>query len=194
MKSQVEPIVFILLLLIVLILILTAMLWGRDIIQNNIDAGRLSRAEQFIVNLDNLIQNIAQNGGSEKIEYPLDADIYITDECTGITPLELDKCIQIEQKNSLSLQEKWTYINTENPNKYGSFNDSISIIREKKEGDKVIIQLYYRIRGDYNYTIELEKMSYSFKPSYILIESGGTEVQKIIQGNYIISKIKLSFI
>jgi hypothetical protein len=196
MKGQSEPVVLIILLLLGIILFTTATLWGSGVANSNVDAGKVLRSEQFLKDLDSAIQSVAANGGNMEVEYPIDAFIYVKDNCTGMAALEADRCIQVEFDSSFSLPKQWIYLSK--PDKIGSFSDSNSIIRENYDGKTVYMQLYYRIRrsDDINYTIQIVKnATYLYTPSVIeIVDLGTTNISNCFSGvDCVASKVGIIF-
>ena len=58
--------------------------WGVPIIQKNLDVSTLTKAENFISNLDDKINNVAESGSTEEIIFDLPGDVRIDPESDRI--------------------------------------------------------------------------------------------------------------
>jgi len=163
MKGQTELIIFILLFIISIFLFTAATIWSKGIFQQNIDVAKLEAVEKFIKDLDKDILNLIKFGGSKEIEYNLDGTIEILDD---------NKTIEIRTPISLALQKTWINIS------------DISYIREKKDGDDLVLQLNYTPK-DYEVRFFTEGSKLA-QPTYIRIEKNYTSTSLIL--------IKVTFI
>ncbi|MFH0929577.1 MAG: hypothetical protein V1818_04500 [Candidatus Aenigmatarchaeota archaeon] len=151
MKGQAEVIVFILLFLIGISLFASATIWGRKIFEDNMDFTKLEAAEKIMIDIDNGVSNVIKFGGIKEIAYPLDGTVEIVDT----------KTIEIRTPLKIEIQEEWINISEGN-----------SYIREKKDGDDLVLQLIY---PDGDYIVEFFTDGSSLdSPNYIKLEKNET--------------------
>lgn len=190
-KGQSQVVVFILIFLIFTVLVFSTYFWSKSMFERNIDANKLSTAEQFMSGLDSKIQRVAQTGGKEAVDYGLSGTLKLIQ---GVLPDGTpDDIVEYESATSIELPEQWICLNTANPSKAGSISDSVSIIRENKIGGVLKIQLFYRLRSDtQGYIVDLFAEGNLIAEKEITIERNSTET-KIIAGKQVfIQKIKLT--
>lgn len=177
-KGQTEIVSTTLFFLIAIILLFSVFVWGNSVIGGNSDEARLFASEQFMRNIDDKIQNIAKNGGIETLRMPSGGSIIIAEG--GI--------IEYGLQGKADMPQEWLYI-------YGSESPEVgiteppSVIREKKENDRIKIHLYYRNRtGSKKYLIFPIISHESSGQNMIKIESNGTQ----IIGDLVLNRVKLS--
>lgn len=178
LKGQTEIVSTVLFFLIAIMLLFSVFVWGNSVIGGNSDEARLFASEQFMRNINDKIQNIAKNGGIETLRIQPGASIMIAE----------GSIIEYSLQGKADMPQGWFYIYGNESPEVGIFEPS-SVIREKKENDRIKIQLYYRNRtGSKKYLI-FPIISYeSSGQNMIKIESNGTQ----IIGDLVINRVKLS--
>lgn len=88
----------------------------------NSDVSKLNSAQSFMAKLDNKIQDIIKFGGTDSLDFNIQATI----EIVGSETIEMKSPISVD------IPEEWLNIHEDG-----------SIIREKMEGSLYRIQLYY---------------------------------------------------
>ena len=141
-------------------------MWSRGIFEENLGFAVLEASEKFMKELDNEISNIIKFGGVKEIEYNLGGTIELFNETT----------IEIRTPISLELTENWVNI-SEN----GSF------IRERKDGETLVLQLLYPER-EYKVEFFTEGPRLA-QPEYIRLERNSTDFTTTT-----VIKIKISFV
>lgn len=147
MKGQTEIIVFVLLFIVGVTLFMSAIVWGRGLVEKNSDIAKLNSAEAFMKNLDLKIQSVISFGGTDSIVYNIDA------------PIELvsSNSIEIKSELSVNIPSDWTII-----------KQNGALIQERMERNIFRIRLYY---PESNYKVELYTDGPRIaNPNQILIE------------------------
>ena len=171
-KGQSEVVTFILLFLIGLVLFMAAISWSSGLFQQNVDAGKVATAENFMFELDSSIQSVIRHGGSENVNYNVDGTI-------SLLGSEYNDAIEIQTPVTIALPRYW--INITRP-------DSLGNIREILDGSTLRIELTYPEREDFIVDLYTEGSKVS-TPDMILIEKTGvTEDQEKT-----VIRIKLTF-
>ena len=166
MKGQSEVIVFVLLFLIGVTLFLSSVIWSQGIFNRNSDMAKLNNVENFMVNLDNKIQNIVKLGGQDSIDYGIQATIQLTSPNT----------IEIQSPLTVKIPADWVVI----PSKYSN-------ITEKLDGNLLRLRLQYPTDS---YAIYLYTDGPTLAtPQKVYIEKVSTYTQNNIE--YI--KVKITF-
>lgn len=122
MKGQSEVIVFVLLFLIGVTLFLSSVLWSQGIFNRSSDMAKLNNAENFMVNLDNKIQNVVKFGGQDSIDYGIQATIEL------VSP----DMIEIQAPITVKIPVDWVNI-----------SEKYSIISERLDGNILRLRLQY---------------------------------------------------
>lgn len=134
MKGQTEVMNMALFFLIAVILLFSVFIWGNSVIGASSDEAAVFASEQFMRSLDSKIENIAKNGGSDALAIKPYASMVMR-----------DSIIEYSFQGNADLPEEWVYIDGDDSAEVG-INNSSSVIREKKENGRIIMQLYYRNR------------------------------------------------
>jgi hypothetical protein len=122
MKGQTETINLVLLFSVGVVLFISAVVWGRTILQQNIDNSKISFSENFMTSLDKKIGDVVKFGGDDKMGYGFDSTI----ELIG------DNTIEIKTPTSVTtIPNYWVNV-TNFPESY---------IREMLDGNVFRIQL-----------------------------------------------------
>jgi hypothetical protein len=166
MRAQSESVVFILLFIISIFLFTFATVWSRDIFQENVDFARLESSEKFIKDLDRNIMNIIRFGGFKEMNYNLDGTIELVNS----------SIIGVSVPTSMELPTDWINI-----------SEDTSYIREKKEGNLLLLQVVYP-PSEYRVEFFTEGPRLS-QPTYVRLEKNST----FLDGETVI-KIKVSFV
>ncbi len=140
MKAQSEVLNFILMFLILIIMIFAAYFWALPIFEDSNDTAKKNIAEHFIRELDSKIQRIAKFGGYETIDYNLDGILQIKENAT-------DRWIEYKTLYKPKFTEKWFYLSGNETFEVGQ-TDTKSIIKERKKGNNLYIELWYRKTGN----------------------------------------------
>jgi len=178
-KGQTQVVVFVLLFLITLLLVFSSVFWGRDVSEKNVDIGRITASESFINRLDSSIQNVARYGGTQIIDYNLNAVV-------GIKDVGYDDYVELSTPVSLDLPKYW--INTTDPSKIGS-------IREKEENGMLKIQLFYPVKEESGFAIDLYTDGpQTGQPAQIKIEKVSSEDEMIEGKEYRVAKVKITIV
>lgn len=168
MKAQTKIIVFLILFFISIILFFSANLWGKGILQQNIDLVKIETAENFMRDLDKTILNLVEYGGTRKINYKIDSNIQLIGS----------DIIEMSFQSAINLPQYWINLTP---------SDS-SYIRERTEGNLFRIQLVYTPSTDYRVVLFTNGPQLA-KPEYILLEKNET----FILGNQAVIKIEITF-
>ncbi len=177
-KGQTEILNTTLFFSIAVILFFSAFIWGSAIISGNSEEAKLFASEQFMRSLDSKIQNVAKNGGVETLRIISPATIRIAQ----------DNTIEYLFQGKASAPQEWLYLQGDESGEVG-ITGQPSVIRERKEGDRIVMQLYYRNRtGSSKFLIYPLIYYEGMGSSLIRIESNGTETI----GGLVMSRVKLS--
>ncbi len=176
-KGQTQIIVFVLLLLISLVLVFAAVNWGTDIGKENIDVGRVTNAEHWIDSLDAAIQSTVRSGGSIQLEYHVPSQI-------GLSDVGLNDTVEISMPVTIDLPTQW--INLTAAGEQG-------LIRERKEGDQLKLQLSYPLRPGFAIDLFTDGPQIT-TPTAVLVERNTTYIQTIDSANYTVVRVRLRFI
>ncbi len=177
-KGQTEVVSMVLFFLIAVVLLFSVFVWGNSVIKGNSDEAGLFASEQFVRNLDSKIQNIAKNGGSETLMIKPSANIRIIE----------GNIIEYSFQGRADIPQEWLYIYGDESVDVG-ITEPPSVIREKKENDRIKIQLYYRNRTGVSKFLIFPAISYEGAgQNLIKIESNGTQ----IIGDLVLNRVKLS--
>lgn len=133
-KGQTEIMNMALFFLISVILLFSAFVWGNSVIGANSDEAAVFASEQFVRSLDSKIESVAKNGGSEILQLKSSASLTVQ-----------NGTIEYGFQGNADLPEEWVYIYGDNSSEVG-ISEPSAVIREKKENDRIKIQLYYRNR------------------------------------------------
>ena len=169
MKGQAKVVVFLILFFISLVLFSSANLWGRGIIQQNIDTVNIENAEKFMINLDNEIKSLIEYGGNRMIDYNFNAQI----------ELKGTNVIEITFPSSINIPGDWINLT------YGE----TSYIQEKYTGSDFLIRLVYPQRNDYIISFFIEGSPFTI-PQHIKLEKN----QSTNYGDTAVILIEISFI
>ena len=152
MRGQTKIIIFLILFFIGLIIIASVNLWGRGIIQQNVDLVKIETAEDFMKNLDNTIFNLVEYGGNRRVNYNMEAPIQVIG----------DNTIEMNFKSAISIPAYWINLSS----------TESSYIRERMDGELFRIQIIY---PSSDYRIELFTNGSSMKiPEYIFLIKNDT--------------------
>ena len=166
MRAQSESVIFILLFIISIFLFTVATIWSRGIFQENVDFAKLEASEKFIRDLDRNILNIVKFGGFKELRYDIGGTIELVNNNT----------IGIRLPISMELPTDWINI-----------SEGVSYIREKKEGDSLLLQAVYP-PNDYEVYLFTNGPRLS-QPTYVRLEKDSA----VLNGITII-KIKVTFV
>ncbi len=146
---------------------MSANLWGRGIIQQNIDLVKIETAENFMRELDRAILNLIEYDGSRNIDYNIDSSI----QMVGTNTLEMSFT------SSIALPGYWINITS----------SEASFIRERQENGLFTIQLVY---PESDYKIELVTNGTRLStPEYIVLVKNDS----YIQNDKTVIKIEITF-
>ncbi len=140
MKAQAELVNFMILFLILTVMMFAAYFWAVPMLEDNNDIAKKAAAEQFVRSLDSKIQSIAKAGGYETMEFTLDGSLQIRENGT-------DRWIEYKTKFRPEFPETWHYLAGNESFEVGP-TDPASIIRERKVGSNLYIELWYRKTGN----------------------------------------------
>lgn len=153
MKGQTKIIVFLILFFISIVLFSSTNLWGKGIIQQNIDLVKIQNTEKFIKDLDESIISLVNYDGTRKLDYNFDSPVQLLGS----------NIIEISFPSSVNIPAYWVNV---------TYGDR-SYIREKMEGNYYRIQLVYPTNNDYR--IELfSNGSTTSTPQHILLIKNDT--------------------
>lgn len=142
MKSQVTALEFMLNILIVFMLLAYAYLWSTAIFQKTLDRVSINKAQKIIYDLDEKIQRISKSGGKEIFSFEIPGTFELKRNFTS----KLYNYIEVRIRTSEVSNTIWVYLNSFNRDKVVSeFTESPSVIRKRKYGNIMYIQLFYRI-------------------------------------------------
>ena len=175
-RGQSEVIAFVLLLLISLLLVFTAVSWSGNISQRDIDVGRITAAENWMKQLDLAIQSTVKSGGSTHLDFPLAGQI-------GLADVGLNDTVELTMPVSIDLPTQW--INLTAPGGH-------SLIRERKEGDRLKLQLSYPWRTSFAVDLFTDGPQIT-TPRYVVVERNSTYIQRIGGTDYTVARIRLLF-
>jgi hypothetical protein len=142
MKAQGVTIGFVLNILLVFVLMSYTYVWGSRIYEESIEESKANSIERFLFLLDEKIQEVAKFGGRAVIDFKIPATIEIKiNKTSGLYNL-----IEVRAQTAEIANTSWRYLNTyrfhrkmENP------FETFSVIRSRKEGKKIVYQLYYKV-------------------------------------------------
>ena len=140
MKAQSELLNFMILLLILIVMMFASYLWAIPIFESNSDIAKKNTAEHFIRDMDSKIRSVAKFGGYETMDYNLDGILQIMENAT-------DRWIEYKTVFSPEFTDAWFYMSG-NESFEVAQTDISSIIRERKKGNMLYIELWYRKTGD----------------------------------------------
>lgn len=153
MKGQTKVVIFLILFFISIILFSSTNLWGRGIIQQNIDIVKIEKTEKFLKDLDNTILNLIEYGGTRRISYNIDSTIQLVGS----------NMFEISFPSTVTLPGYWINITS---------GDS-SYIRERLEAEDLRVQLVYIEYPEYK--IEFFTMGSRLTiPEYIFLAKNET--------------------
>lgn len=176
-KGQTEVMNMALFFLIAVILLFSAFIWGNSVIGANSDEAAVFASEQFVRSLDSKIESVAKNGGSEILRLNPSASLTMQ-----------DRAIEYGFQGNADLPEEWIYIKGDSSAEVG-ISEPSAVIREKKENDRIKIQLYYRNRtGAVKFLIFPFIIHEGSGGNSIKIENNGTAVV----GDLVMNRVKLS--
>jgi len=167
-KGQTKIIVFLILFFISIILFSSANLWGKGILQQNIDLVKIETTEKFMKDLDKTILNLVEYEGTRKISYKIDSNIQLLGS----------NIIEMHFQSTINLPQYWINLTS----------SDASYIREKSQGDLFRIQLVYTPSTEYRVVLFTNGPQLA-KPEYILLEKNET----FILGNQAVIKIEITF-
>lgn len=169
MKGQSEILVFVILFLLGISLFIIAILWGKDIFQQNVDMSKSSSAEIFVKDLDYNIKSLIKYGGHEEITYRVDGPITLI----GNNTIEVRTVVP----SGISLPKQWKNITSD-----------YSYIREMVDGDVFRVQLTYP-EDEYKVVFFTDGPVLS-KPKTVKIENNYSS----FENNKATIKIRITFI
>ncbi len=124
MKSQVHTVSVSLLFLIGLVLMIMAFFWGEPILRSSVETSSSVLAETFLKKLDSEIRSVVSYGGVAELNF----------EGPGILEVRPEEdLVEIKFRATTEFPENWTYL-----------RNTTSVLRERKDGDMFVIQLFYR--------------------------------------------------
>lgn len=176
MRGQSQIVVYVLLLLITLVLVFTAVSWGSGISQSNVDIGRVTAAENWMKSFDASIQSVIRSGGGIRVDYPLGSEISLSD-------VGLDDTVEVRMPVSLDLPNQWINITSVS---------GAGLIRERKDGDYVRIQLSYPLRPGFAVDLYTDGPQIA-TPHTIMIERNSTYTQTVGSATYTVAKVRIRF-
>jgi len=177
-KGQTEVVNMTLFFLISIILLFSVFIWGNSEIGGNAEEAKLFSSEQFMLNLDSKIENIAKNGGSETLLKRPSSSLIMAQNNT----------IEYIFQGKADIPQDWIYLTGDDTAEV-DINDASSVIRERKDGDNIRIQLYYRNRtGKSKFLILPFIYSEGLGRNTIKIENNGSSVA----GGLVLNKVKLT--
>lgn len=176
-RGQAQIIVFILLLMISLVLVFTAVGWGQGISQKNIDVGQVTAAENWMKALDTRIESVVRSGGSSRLDYPLAAQI-------GLSDVDLNDYVEIKMPVTIDLPTNW--INLTSSADFG-------LIRERKEGPDLKLQLSYPLRPGFAIDLFTDGPQVSI-PVTVFVDRNVTYMKNIGGTNYTVVSVRLRFV
>lgn len=187
--GQAEILNLILLFFIVTVLVMSTFFWGKPVLEKNIDRNSVLAAEQFMRSMDSKIQSIAKFGGKDSVSIDF-GKLELKENFSD----PFDDILEFSLPITLEMPEQWLYLNTANSEKFGALSDTASILRERKNGNTLEIQLYYRMRSDGSrYFIDLFAEGNKIAAGEIAIEKNETVQTKINNKGVSVTKIKLIF-
>ena len=176
MKGQSQIISFILLFAIGTGLLASAVLWSNQAFKTNKDYMDIESAENMMSDLESKIESVAEYGGMEKEDITVDGTVELKEKC-----FKNYTCLEYKTETSVEIPNYWVYLE----------NDT-SVIRERRIGTRLQIQLFYPY-NETNFGYGIEMLSGENRigsiGSIIEIQKSGT----YYQNNMPIIKIKLTF-
>lgn len=178
MKAQTEAMSMTIFLLIAVVLLFSVFVWGNSVIGGNADEAGLLSSERFLRSLDEKIRSVAMNGGSEILALPPSANIKMAENSS----------IEYVLQSNANVPDYWTYVLGDGGAEAGA-EGYAQVIREKKEGGSIRMQLYYRnITGTRKFLIQ----------PFIQYESGGKNTIRIegngssVTGGLAVNRVRIS--
>jgi len=180
MKGQTEIISFSLNIFILFLLMVYAYVWGTEIFREHVDKAKLFSAEDFLRDLDSRIQWVAKFGGEDKIYFDVPGTIEIKKNETWF--------VEVTVNSEQDFPEDWIYLwNTQK-----GITDFESMIREKKSGTKIILQLIYNLRDGYSIYLVPSTNRIGSRGSEIIIENIGSDYITLGNKQISVEKVKIS--
>ncbi len=177
-KGQTEVVNMTLFLLIAIILLFSVFIWGNSVIGSNAEEAKLFASEQFMRNLDSKITNVVKNGGSETM---------LKRPSTNLMMVQ-GNIIEYIFQGKADVPQEWVYITGDDTAEV-NISEPSSVIRERKDGDNIKIQLYYRNRTGTNKFLILPHVYFEgLGRNTIKIESNGSSVV----GDLVLNSVKLT--
>lgn len=168
MKSQVTALEFVLNILIVFALFAYAYLWSTGAFEKTMDRVNINKAKKILYELDERIQRISKTGGKDSINFEIDGVFELKRNSTN----KLFNYIEMRIRTHEISNTTWVYLNSYTRDKIISdAMETPSILRERKKGDKVYFQLFYRIL-----TLDNNGTSIIIEPKFNWICSGNCEI------------------
>ncbi len=177
LKAQTEIVNMTIFLLIAVILLFSVFFWGNSVIGSNSDEANLFASEQFMQKLGGKIEDVAKNGGAETLQMRTKA---------SLTVLQ-GNIIEYSFQGKNNIPDDWIYIYGDDAAEV-NVNEPAAVIRERKDNDRIRIQLYYRNRTGANKYLIYPFIGGGGLGSAIRIENNGT----VFSGDLVMSMIKLT--